>query len=154
MPLPHGAGGHRRRVLPRTSLPQPPDPTRRSSRLGVVRAESVQSIFGAFVLTPLFTTCTATRALQNKTAVAPNGDYFLQTSQVTRHFITDHGKSLQNSEHAETRCCLPTLALTLPQRAQRFVIRLGWNRAFLPHIAHHLLHVPYKIADFGSKESA
>ena len=38
----------------------------------------------------------ATRALQNKTAPAANGDYFLQTSQVTRHFITDHSSSPDN----------------------------------------------------------
>eukprot|EP01043_Picozoa_sp_COSAG02_P000932 COSAG02_NODE_19_length_53976_cov_37.338512_14_plen_745_part_00 len=38
----------------------------------------------------------ATLALQNKTRVAGNGDYFLQTSQVTRHFITDHGSSPDN----------------------------------------------------------
>jgi hypothetical protein len=35
----------------------------------------------------------ATLALQNKTTPEANGDYFLQTSQVTRHFITDHGSS-------------------------------------------------------------
>ena len=38
----------------------------------------------------------ATLALQNKTSVAANGDYFLQTSQVTRHFITDHGSGPDN----------------------------------------------------------
>jgi beta-glucosidase len=38
----------------------------------------------------------ATLSLQNKTAVESNGDYFLQTSQVTRHFITDHGSSPDN----------------------------------------------------------
>jgi beta-glucosidase len=40
---------------------------------------------------------TATLALQNKTAVEANGDYFLQTSQVTRHFITDHGSHPDNN---------------------------------------------------------
>ena len=39
---------------------------------------------------------TATLALQNKTKPEANGDYFLQTSQVTRHFITDHGSSPDN----------------------------------------------------------
>ena len=38
----------------------------------------------------------ATLALQNKTELAANGDYFLQTSQVTRHFITDHGSGPDN----------------------------------------------------------
>jgi len=33
----------------------------------------------------------STLALQNKTTPESNGDFFLQTSQVTRHFITDHG---------------------------------------------------------------
>ena len=39
----------------------------------------------------------AIRALQNKTELQSNGDYFLQTSQVTRHFITDHGSSPDNN---------------------------------------------------------
>lgn len=39
---------------------------------------------------------TATIGLQNKTKPEANGDYFLQTSQVTRHFITDHGSSPDN----------------------------------------------------------
>lgn len=38
----------------------------------------------------------STIALQNKTNPEPNGDYFLQTSQVTRHFITDHGSRPDN----------------------------------------------------------
>ena len=38
----------------------------------------------------------STLALQNKTAPEANGDYFLQTSQVTRHFITDHGSGPDN----------------------------------------------------------
>ena len=38
----------------------------------------------------------ATRALQNKTAPSANGDYYLQTSQVTRHFLTDHSSSPDN----------------------------------------------------------
>jgi hypothetical protein len=38
----------------------------------------------------------STLALQNKTVPDANGDYFLQTSQVTRHFITDHGSGPDN----------------------------------------------------------
>lgn len=38
----------------------------------------------------------ATRALQNKTDPSTNGDYFLQTSQVTRHFLTDHSSGPDN----------------------------------------------------------
>jgi len=39
---------------------------------------------------------TAMLALQNRTVRTAGGDYFLQTSQVTRHFVTDHGSSPDN----------------------------------------------------------